>query len=466
MEQEEKSFRDKIATVNEKGTREWIFPKKPKGKLYNYRKIVAYFLIALFITGPFLYVQGEPLFLFDFVNRQFLFFGILFKPHDFHLFALALLSFILFIVLFTAVFGRVFCGWACPQTVFMEMVYRRVEYWIEGDAAAQKKLRDAPVSFDKVLKKIAKHGIFILIASFVAHIFVAYLVGKDRLFLFLSGSPTDYWGSFITVSIFTFVFYFVFSVLREQSCTLICPYGRLQGVLIDDNTKVIAFDYKRGEPRAPYKKHENREAAGHGSCINCHSCKAVCPTGIDIKNGTQLECVNCTACIDACNAVMDRTGQPRGLIRWASENEIKEGKKFSFSPRLIFYSTVLLGLLTIFTSLLVLRDDVETTVLKVPGTLYQEMDANTISNLYNYKVVNKTNNATDIGFSTSKGELKLLSGELDISNKENIQGMFMIRIPKSELKPHMTEIDITVIADGEEIQVIHTNFLGPEKINE
>ena len=253
-------FRDKQSTIGDDGSRVWVYPKKPKGKLYNYRKLVSLFLVAVFVIIPFIKIKGDPLLLFNFLERKFIIFGVMFYPQDFHLFVLSMIAFIVFVVLFTVIFGRIFCGWICPQTIFMEFVYRQIEYWIEGNYSQQRKLDDAALGFNKFGRKGLKHLIFYLISFVSAHFFLAYIFGIEYVRDLIADGPKAHLGGFIGMIIFSAVHYFVFAKLREQVCIIICPYGRLQGVLLDRNSIVISYDYKRGEPRGKYNPLEDRNA--------------------------------------------------------------------------------------------------------------------------------------------------------------------------------------------------------------
>ncbi len=257
----------------------------------------------------------------------------------FLLFAVVAVSFLVFVILFTAVLGRIWCGWACPQTVFLEMVYRRIEFWIEGDAPAQRRLAKASWTADKIKKRVLKQSIFILIAIWVSHTVLAYFVGMDQVLSYIRHSPMESPFIFAAVVVNAGIFYAVFAWIREQACIYMCPYGRLQGVMLDKDSLVISYDFVRGEPRGKLKKKD--PDPNLGDCIDCNQCVAVCPTGIDIRHGTQLECVNCTACIDACDDIMDKVGKPRGLIRYASHRQIEEGGKFRLAPRAYLYMGVI-----------------------------------------------------------------------------------------------------------------------------
>ena len=312
--QDQEHFRDSIGTINEEGKRSWVYPKKPVGKRYEYRKLVSYVLLIFLFGAPFIHINGNQFLMFNVLERRFNIFGFPFWPQDFHLFVIIMITGVVFVVLFTVAFGRLFCGWICPQTIFMEMVFRRIEYWIEGDRGKQMRLDKMPWNAEKLRKRITKWSIFFIISFLIANVFLAYLIGSERLIQYITDGPANHVGTLISLLIFTSVFYFVFAWFREQVCIIVCPYGRLQGVLLDNKSIVVAYDHKRGEKeagRAKFKKSEDRAATGKGDCIDCAQCVQVCPTGIDIRNGTQLECVNCTACIDACNQMMEAVNLPK-----------------------------------------------------------------------------------------------------------------------------------------------------------
>lgn len=460
-------FRDKLATVTDEGKRKWIYPKRPSGKFYNARTIVSFFLLAFLVIVPFIKVNGHQFLLFDFLNRQFILFGIPFGPHDFHLFVLAMISIIVFIILFTVVFGRVFCGWACPQTIFMEMVFRKIEYWIEGDAKDQRLLDIAPWSGKKLLKKGIKNFIFFVISFFIAHIFLSYIISMDKVISIITQPPSVHLTGFISIIAFSLIFYWVFSYFREQACTIVCPYGRLQGVLLDQDSIVIAYDYKRGEPRAKIRKEQNQ--TDKGDCIDCHLCVDVCPTGIDIRNGIQLECVNCTACIDACDAVMEKINRPKKLIKYASLNGIENQSKFRFTPRMILYSVILVVLLAILGYLYSIRTDYSVNILRTPGMLFQQQPNGLISNLYDLNIVNKTFNETPVKIKLlqpDKGELKLIGNDIVLKPQQIVETKFLVLLDKSSLNKMNTPVEIGVY-DGEKlIKKVKTSFLGPVEVNE
>ncbi|MCW5899190.1 MAG: cytochrome c oxidase accessory protein CcoG [Flavobacteriales bacterium] len=457
------SFRDSIATVDKQGKRVWLYPKKPGGRYTNWRNVVGMVLLAFLFVGPFIRIGGEPLLMIQVIERRFVLFGQTFWPQDIHLFVLAFIALIVFIALFTVVFGRLFCGWVCPQTIFMELVFRRIEYWIEGDRNHQIALNKAPWTTEKVLKKSGKHAIFLGIAFLISHTFLAYIIGTEELFQVVSQPPAANLAGFIALMVFMLAFYGVFAFLREQVCTTICPYGRLQGVLLDRDSVVIAYDRVRGEKRSSYRKGEDRAAVGKGDCIDCNACVVVCPTGIDIRNGTQLECVNCTACIDACDHIMDRIEKPRGLIRYASENGIVEKRSFSFTMRMKAYTAVLLLLVGVMVALIVTRSDVEATVLRTPGTLYQKQDDGRISNLYQYRLVNKTSRDMPIRMELldARGEVRLAGRDIMLERSSQAEGQMFIILDAAEVKGMKNRVRIGVYSGDKLLEEITALFTGP-----
>ncbi len=493
--EDKEAFRDRIATVDERGKRVWIYPKKPSGRYYKARTYVSWVLLAVLFGLPWIRIAGQPLFLFNILERRFILFGILFSPQDFYLFGLAMITMVVFIVLFTVVFGRLFCGWVCPQTIFMEMVFRKIEYWIEGDANQQRRLNQAPWTRQKIVKKVSKHIIFFIIAVLIANTFLSYIIGTEEVIRIATEPVSLHLGGFLAMLLFSLVFYGVFAFMREQVCVAVCPYGRLQGVMLDKDSIVVAYDFVRGEPRGSLRKQKAAQSAdpvksiegevkaaqqdiasgqaekglqfekkAYGDCIACTLCVQVCPTGIDIREGTQLECVNCTACIDACDEVMDKIGRPRGLIRYDSYSGIVERRKKLFTTRARAYSAVLAVLLVVNGFLLSSRSAVNVLVLRTPGMLYQEVDENRISNLYNYQILNKTRDSLDLEFrlrDPGDATLRMVGSPPSVGPEGRIEGALFVEIPRNQLNGRKNPIVLEVYSAGERIDVVKTNFMGP-----
>lgn len=490
----QEAFRDSVATISKEGKRNFIYPKKPKGKLYNLRTIFSIFYLVVFFTLPFIKVNGEPLLMFNILERKFILFGMIFWPQDFFIFGIGMITFIVFVILFTVVYGRVFCGWACPQTIFMEMVFRKIEYLIDGDAQQQRNLQKMPWNAEKIRKRVTKFVVFFTISFIIANFFLAYLIGMDQLLGYIT-HPGGHIGTLISLLVFTTVFFFVYWWFREQACIVVCPYGRLQGVLLDKNSIVVAYDYKRGEPRGKFKKspssaqvNENdkqtvmqdagtqpaafAEVSGKfqakGDCIDCFACVKVCPTGIDIRNGTQLECVNCTACIDACDAIMTSVQKPTGLIRFASENSIKEGVKLKLTKRIVAYTTVLFLLISLLVVLLVTRTDLDARLMRTAGMTYTSLPDGRISNLYNLKLVNKTHRDISINLKLENvdGEIELIRKQKPVVKKEDYMVLqFFVKMKREKLTGWKTPLEIGLYDSTGKIKSISAKFIGPEVYN-
>ncbi len=468
----EENFRDSIGTITADGKRAWVYPKKPSGRFLEYRKYVSYGLLLFLFAAPFVKINGNQFLMFNVLERRFNIFGFPFWPQDFHLFVISMILGVIFIALFTVAFGRIFCGWICPQTIFMEMVFRRIEYWIDGDRGAQMRLQKAPWTAKKIRKRVLKWTIFFIISFLIANIFLAYLIGSDRLLQYIVDGPLAHLGTIIPLLIFTAVFYFVFAWFREQVCIIACPYGRLQGVLLDDRSIVVAYDHKRGEGpsgRKKFRKNEDREALGHGDCIDCFQCVHVCPTGIDIRNGTQLECVNCTACIDECDHIMESINRPKGLIRYASEREITHNEKFRFTARMKGYAAVLTILVGVLVGMLFLRNDLEANIFRLPGQLYERKANNMISNVYTYKLVNKTTETIEnVSFKllSHNGNINMVSNDtFKVPAQDLAEGTLFIEINNAALTGDKDKLEIGVYSGGELIETTVTQFLAPRSYN-
>jgi len=456
---DKEEFRDHLSTVNEEGKRIWVYPKKPSGKFHRYRVVAAIILLAILFFVPLIKINGHPLMLLDILGRKFILFGMPFGPQDFYLFVLSIIGLIISVFLFTVVYGRIFCGWICPQTIFMEMLFRKVEYLIEGNANKQRALNKQPWTGEKIFKKTLKHVIFAVMAVAIGNALLAWVIGVDSLVELIRKPIPEVFGKFMAMVIFSGVIYFFYAYFREQVCTIICPYGRLQGVMLDPDSIVIHYDHVRGEPRGKIKKGVEQNL---GDCIDCHLCVDVCPTGIDIRNGTQLECVNCTACIDACDSVMRKVKRPTGLIRYASKNEIVNGVRKIFTPKAIGYTVILILLFSLITFLLVTRSNYELSIVRTAGLMAQEQPGKRLSNLYDFNIINKTFDEipTTLELENIKGDIKLVAGSLTVPPQGIAEGKFFVILPISEITKLNTPIEVAVKSDGKTIDVIKTSFLG------
>lgn len=458
----EAHYGNRLAGLDQVGKRKWIYAFQPQGKLYKTRTWITWGYLLLLFGMPFVKVNGNPLFLFNIPERTFILFGQLFLPQDFMILGVAMLVVLVFIIVFTLLFGRVFCGWICPQTIFLEMVFRKVEFWIEGPAHKQMALaKKKEKPGDYYTRKVIKHIIFFLLSFLIANTFLSYIIGVDELYQIITGKLSEHVVGLLSILGFTTIFYAVFAYVREIVCTVICPYGRLQSVLLDKQSIAVAYDYNRGEPRN--KKRKSEEA--QGDCIDCGMCVNVCPTGIDIRNGLQMECVNCTACIDACNMMMQKVGKPENLITFASEYQLENNtvgrRKLNYRSKL--YLVVLGLLLVLLTGMMISRTDFDATVLRVPGQLFQEHKDGTVTNLYRVKVVNK--NAQTLPFSLALQEpgahIEFVGQPVDsLKTGVHTEATFFIRQKTEQLSSRKTTLHVQIRSGDKIIQTKRVSFLG------
>lgn len=381
-----------LATLNADGSRRWLKPRVSKGRFLTARRIVAYALILIFSAVPYVRIGGDPLLLLDIASRKFVVFGRTFLPTDTAL--MASLMVIVFVSVFfvTALFGRVWCGWACPQTVYMEFLYRPIERLFEGAPGKKRSPGSAG------LRKVAKHAVFLLCSLFLAHTFLAYFVGVERLARWVTQSPIQHPTAFLVMAATTGLMMFDFCFFREQTCLVACPYGRFQAAMLDRHSLIVTYDRKRGEPRGKMRRRASgadvalpvvHDAPAAGDCIDCHMCVTTCPTGIDIRDGLQMECIGCAQCIDACDAVMEKIGRPRGLVRYSSQAAVEGERVRVFRPRVVLYPLVLAVFAGVFLTLLSARETAEAAVLPRQGAPFYTLPDGTVANQVRLRVVNR-----------------------------------------------------------------------------
>ena len=465
---EAETFRDSVGTMEQSGKRKWVFPRKPKGRYTDYRTLVAFILLGLFFAIPFIKINGNPFLLLNFLDRQFFILGQPFFLQDFFILAMGAITSIVFIILFTVVFGRIFCGWVCPQTIFLEMIFRKIDYLIEGDRNKQMKLDRQEWDAEKIWKRSLKYFLFLVVSLLITHWMFMYIVGYQEVLNIMQEGPFANFSNFLVMILFTAAFYFTFAWFREQVCTLVCPYGRLQGVLIDKQTINVYYDFNRGENRSKWRKGEDRAAEGKGDCIDCNQCVVVCPTGIDIRDGQQLECVNCTACIDACDEVMVKVGLPKGLIRYATEDEIEKEIPFKFTNRMKAYSGVLLLMIGFLGFLLSNRGAMEAKFIKPAGSTFFVRDGN-ITNIYNYTFLNKSTKDQVVTvkiIEPEHGKVALSGEDRIVLKKDQItKGTVNISFPEKEIQLSKQKVKIGVYdTSGNLLDSFDTYFEGPFKL--
>jgi cytochrome c oxidase accessory protein FixG len=437
-----------LSTLNDDGSRRWLKPKPSFGKLWRARRAVAYVLIALFTLIPYIRFNGMPLVLLDLRTRHFTIFGYTFLPTDTLLLALLMVATFIGIFLITALLGRVWCGWACPQTVYMEFVYRPIERFFEGTPGRARKGPIQGTPFGKFLKYIA----FFIVSCYLAHTFLAYFVGTDQLASWVRQSPLRHPGPFLVMAVVTALMMFDFTFFREQTCLVACPYGRFQSVLLDKNSLIVSYDYRRGEPRGKGKRvslpiASSAAAAPLGDCVDCGLCVTTCPTGIDIRNGLQMECVNCAQCIDACNAVMSKIGKPTGLIRYASQAAINGEKVRFIRPRVLVYPTVLALVLTLFSVVVYNKPGVDLIVMRGRGLTFNALPGGLIANNADIKLVNRTTKPATFNISVSGPEgvkLELPENPVTLNPAEPRMLRSLIEAPLSAFKGGALEVKIRV----------------------
>jgi cytochrome c oxidase accessory protein FixG len=470
--EDHETFRNELASVARDGRRRWIYARQPSGRFYRARTVVSVLLIGFLFAAPFVTVNGQPLMKLNVLERQFVLLGVFFRPQDFYLVVLIALSVLVTILLATVVIGRVWCGWLCPQTVFMEMLFRKLEYLIEGSAELQLRRDRGPWTRERIVRKGIKHAVFYALSFLIANVFLAWIIGARALWAIVTDPPSEHLAGLVSIVIFSFVFYLVFVRFREQACVLACPYGRMMSALTDSRTITVTYDVVRGEPRGRMLRGAQRDAGAQGDCIDCHQCVTVCPTGMDIRDGIQLECVTCAACIDACDAVMTKIGRPAGLIRLTSHDAVAHSAPGASAARrrpaarALAYAAVWLVLVSTVAVLLARRPDLDVLILRQPGTLYATDADGDFANFYSVEALNRT--ASPARFSIEvvqpSGATVTTLGPLgDVGPYGVAEGRLMLRLPAGHVSGASTPVRFAVRAADGSVQTIDSAFLGPAR---
>jgi len=453
-----------LSTLNEDGTRHWIHPKLARGRFLRRRQIVGYALILLFVALPFIEIDGRPALLLDLVSRELSVFGALFRPSDGFLLMLFGLTIALTVFLVTALFGRVWCGWGCPQTVYLEHVFRPIERWIEGSPAQRRKLDQTRGLHPR---RVLKWAIFTAISFVLANVFLAYFVGVDRLALWVLDSPLDHLGGFSVVLAVTALMVFDFGYFREQVCIVACPYGRLQSVLLDGQSLIIGYDRERGEPRGkPQKKKSLPVVQERGDCIDCSACVAVCPTGIDIRDGLQMECIGCAQCIDACDAVMDKIGKPRHLIGYTSQDVLSGKRRKLLRPRTIIYPALLAIVATLFVwSAGAGHETTKVWVERIHGPSFVTLPDGTISAQARIKLENESDEPRSYAIAlVDAPDAKLRAPQLvwEVRPRKSQQIPLFVDLAPDTFVRGKREVRLRISDDRGFARVVEVTLLGPE----
>jgi len=458
-----------LSTLEADGRRRWLTPRLAHGRFLKYRRIVAYALIAIFTVLPYIPINGKPAILLDVIQRQFTFFGRTFLPTDTFLLALFMVGLLVSIFLITALFGRVWCGWACPQTVYLEFVYRPIERLFTGTAGKGGRPKKGVAGW----RKIAMYAVFLLISMFLAHTFLAYFVGVERLFQWVQGSPTEHPVAFLVMAATTGLMMFDFCYWREQLCIIGCPYGRFQSVMLDRQSLIISYDPIRGEPRGKQK----RKAIGkggdvslpvvggdRGDCVDCTLCVQVCPTGIDIRDGLQLECVNCAQCIDACDAVMERIGKPRGLIRYSSQQAIEGEKPRLLRPRVVLYPLVIALIVGIFLFALGTKSVANVALLRAKGLPFYELPDGRVGSTLRVELTNRLEQPQTFTLELKQPtpmRLKAVNNPLTVAPGQTVVEPVQIIAPRSAFVGGTASVGVRVTSPQDYDHTTHTRLVGP-----
>ena len=462
-----------LSTLRNDGSRRWLYPTPSRGRFWRRRLVVGWGLIVFFVALPLVRIGGKPGLLLDLAAREFTVLGFTFYPTDTFLLLLVGIAALASIALLTALLGRVWCGWGCPQTVYLEFLYRPIERVLEGAEHVRARRDAGPWTWGKAWRKAAKWAVYVVVSAFLAHTFTAYFVGWDRLVAWMTGPPTEHWGYFVLAAATTGLVLFDFAVFREQMCTITCPYARFQSVLLDEDSMIVSYDPTRGEPRARRgKKAIAEEKAGErpplGDCIDCGACVRTCPTGIDIRDGLQMECVACTQCIDACDAIMDAVDLPRGLVRYTSERALEDEPTRVVRPRTVAYGLLLVAVATVFGVALTTRHAYDVDLGRAVGPPFLELADGRVANRIRLRVRNQT--ATPATFTVdlaapAGGTIRLgVSPPVRVAPRQMVRAEGAITVPQSAFGSG-AEVPAVVrltFADGT-VEAVPFTLLGPSR---
>ena len=457
-----------LSTLNDDGSRRWLNPRLSKGVFLNARRVVAWLLILIFSAIPWIPFNGKPMVFLDIIHREFTFFGKTFLPTDTLLLALLLITGFVSIFLITALFGRVWCGWACPQTVYMEFLYRPIERFFVGGSGKPKAKNFLGI------RKVLQYVAYLIVSIHLSQTFISYFVGAANLKEWVWGSPSDHPAAFGVMFVTTGLMMIDFAYFREQVCCVMCPYARMQSALLDQDSMIVTYDKKRGDPRGR-KKRAKKDKEGTvitlpileedlGDCIDCMMCVQTCPTGIDIRDGLQLECTGCAQCVDACNVVMEKIGRPLGLIRYSSGRIINGGKSHILRPRVIIYPLILIGVLTAFIFLLSTKPAADVLFIRGQGLPFNILDSHDITNQVRVRISNRTEEtATYMVSVIEPAGVRIDHFEpMTIEAVQTSSEMMLIIAPFSVFNDGEVILSIKIVDDQGNYETVETyKILGP-----
>lgn len=459
---------DVLSTLSQDGKRRWLYPILSPGRFWRSRAAVGWSLIALFTLLPIVKINGKPAVFMDLAHTEFTFFGLTLYTTDTVLSMIFLLSVLISLFFATALLGRVWCGWGCPQTVYLEFVYRPIERLLEGTEAQRKRRDEGPWNVDKAWRKALKFSIYLVISLALAHTFVAYFVSWERLILWMQRPPKENWSFFLMMSVTTGLILFDFSVFREQMCTIACPYARLQSVLVDGDSMIVSYDAGRGEKRGRRTREQRKQEAegvylNLGDCIDCGACVRTCPTGIDIRNGLQMECIGCTQCMDACDAIMIGVKKPVGLIRYTSENILAGGKPKPVRLRTVLYGVLWLILVGAFITLVSVRTTLDVNIGRVVNVPFIEMGDGIANNL-RFRVQNRQSGTTAeiVAVSPPGTEVRVIGeSPLPLPQGEHVRVETFVIVPREAFVDGSAKGEFEVRTSDGRVQRAKFHLLGP-----